>query len=106
MDDEIEGLIDSVLAAILTHGVSKEGRDLLDLAYRFLRDAISLPTMHAATRLPIQAEAVERATHLADCALALTPRDHQHARRTLSTLIDTCVSLSNKFEKEGVSNEC
>lgn len=106
MDDEIEGLIDGVLAAILTHGVSEEGRDLLDLAYRFLRDAISLPAMHDATRLPIQMEAVERATHLADCAMALVPRDHTHARLTLSALIDTCVSLSNKFEKEGASNEC
>lgn len=106
MDDEIEGLIDSVLAAILTHGVSQEGRNLLDLAYRFLNDAVHLPRMHNETKLPLQLESIERATHLADCAMALTPRDHQHARRTLSALINACVSLSNKFEKEGVSNEC
>lgn len=104
MDDEIEGLIDGVLAAILTNGVSEEGRDLLDLAYRFLRDSINLPAMHDATRLPIQAEAVERATHLADCAMALTPRDHTHARRTLNALIESAIQLSNSFDK--VSSDC
>lgn len=104
MDDEIEELADLILAAILTHGVSQEGRNLLDLAYRFLRDSINLPVMHNETKLPIQAEAVERATHLADCAMALTPRDHTHARRVLSALIQTAIQLSTSFDK--VSSDC
>ena len=98
MDEQIEELADCVVTAMHTVGVGKQSQDLLDLAFRFLRDAISLPLMHDQTKLPIQAEAVERATHLADCAMALTPRDHQHARRVLSALIDTCVSLSSRFE--------
>lgn len=99
MDEQIEVLIDNTLAAILTHGVSPEGRNLLDLAYRFLRDAINLPAMHDATRLPIQLEAIERATHLADCAMALTPRDHQQARRVLSALIQSAIQLSSSLDK-------
>ena len=103
MDEQLEELADCVVTAMHTVGVGKQSQDLLDLAFRFLRDSISLPLMHDQTKLPIQAEAVERATHLADCAMALTPRDHQHARRVLNALIDTCVSLSSRFE---VSSDC
>ena len=104
MDEQIEELADCVVTAMHTVGVGKQSQDLLDLAFRFLNDAVHLPRMHNETKLPIQAEAVERATHLADCALALTPRDHQHARRVLSALIQAAIQLSNSFDK--VSSDC
>lgn len=98
--EKLDSIREIIHAAIQSHGISPDAKQLLNLAHRLIADVQHLPRMKSEVRQQLILQAIDRVLALVDLAQFLSPSSSEDARQKLTALLDVLYRCVGAAESE------